>query len=196
MVASLWSLSQGRTIPTQESPHRRSVLRKATANIGTTNNWDQLAGYLMRAFPEPHEFAAVPADCRWAPTPRMVAYWEAIQAAKRRGLSGRAIARELGISRNTVRKYSMASQLPVHHGRRLRPTQEEVLTFSLDSNIERLAFQLSRTEGAFDGRSVGARFVALRSSGRVVSSRRRRPQARMQWLLRHQEHPEEGSAPH
>jgi ribosomal protein S14 len=88
----------------------------------------------MRALPEPHEFAAVPADCRWESTPRMTAYWEAIQDAKRRGLSGRAIARELGISRNTVRKYSMASQPPVHHGRRPRRNQQEALTSSLTSS--------------------------------------------------------------
>jgi biotin operon repressor len=31
--------------------------------------------------------------------------WEAVQAAKCQGLSGRAIARELRISRNTVLKY-------------------------------------------------------------------------------------------
>ena len=42
------------------------------------------------------------------PTPRQKARWDAVQKAQRRGLSLRAIAREMGISRNTVRKYVVA----------------------------------------------------------------------------------------
>ena len=40
------------------------------------------------------------------------ARWKAIQQARLKGLSLRAIARELGISRITVRKYAYAEQPP------------------------------------------------------------------------------------
>ena len=53
------------------------------------------------------------------PTPRQRARWKAVQRAKRRGLSLRAIARELGISRITVRKYVEASSPPVYPDREL-----------------------------------------------------------------------------
>ncbi len=46
------------------------------------------------------------------PTPTQKARWKAIQQAKLKGLSLRAIARELGISRVTVRKYAYADQPP------------------------------------------------------------------------------------
>ena len=38
-------------------------------------------------------------------TPRQQALWKAVHHAKLQGVSLRGIARELGISRNTVRKY-------------------------------------------------------------------------------------------
>ena len=47
------------------------------------------------------------------PTPRQVALWEAVQEANARGLSIRGIARELGIHRNTARKYAAAERPPV-----------------------------------------------------------------------------------
>ena len=53
------------------------------------------------------------------PTPRQRAWWKAVQRAKRRGLSLRAIARELGICRITVRKYVAASSPPVYPDRAL-----------------------------------------------------------------------------
>ena len=42
------------------------------------------------------------------PTPTQLARWKAIQQARLKGLSPRAIARELGIARDTVRKYAHA----------------------------------------------------------------------------------------
>jgi len=47
-----------------------------------------------------------------APTPAQLARWKAIQQAKLKGLSLRAIARELGIARDTVRKYAYAEKPP------------------------------------------------------------------------------------
>ena len=43
-----------------------------------------------------------------APTPTQKARWKALQQAQLKGLSLRAIARELGIARDTVRKYAYA----------------------------------------------------------------------------------------
>ncbi len=40
------------------------------------------------------------------------ALWEAVQQAKSRGLSQRAIARELGMSRVATRKYALAESPP------------------------------------------------------------------------------------
>ncbi len=48
------------------------------------------------------------------PTPRQTAIWKAVQKAKRRGLSRRAIARELGIHRDTVKRYAEAISPPVY----------------------------------------------------------------------------------
>jgi len=48
-----------------------------------------------------------------APTPRQQALWEAVQGVLRQGLSKRAIANMLGISRNTVRKYASAISPPI-----------------------------------------------------------------------------------
>ncbi len=46
------------------------------------------------------------------PTATQQARWEAVQQAKSRGLSLRAIARELGIARDTVGKYLKAGSPP------------------------------------------------------------------------------------
>ena len=46
------------------------------------------------------------------PIPTQKARWKAIQQARLNGLSLRAIAREVGIARDTVRKYAYAEQPP------------------------------------------------------------------------------------
>ena len=46
------------------------------------------------------------------PPPTQLARWKAIQQARLKGLSLRAIARELGIARDTVRKYAHAEKPP------------------------------------------------------------------------------------
>jgi len=58
------------------------------------------------------------------PTPRQLARWQAIQKAKRQGHSLRAIARGLGISRNTVRKYVVAASPPTNPQRPC-PSEDE-----------------------------------------------------------------------
>ena len=47
-----------------------------------------------------------------APTPRQLARWKAIQQARLQGLSMRATARLLGISRDTVSSYIQANGVP------------------------------------------------------------------------------------
>ncbi len=54
-----------------------------------------------------------PALPRRKPTPRQRVPWKAVQQAKLRELSIRATARELGIHRNTVRKYAEAKSPPM-----------------------------------------------------------------------------------
>jgi hypothetical protein len=116
---------QGQTIPTQEAPPRPGLLRAATvahlegSGMGrSTNNaegrWDACLGRL--------ETGEVDRDLRprkskarqhRIPTARQRTLWENVQQAKRRGLSLRAIASELGIHRNTVRKYVLADSPPL-----------------------------------------------------------------------------------
>ena len=47
------------------------------------------------------------------PPARQRTLWENVQQAKLRGLSLRATARELGIHRDTVRKYALAESPPL-----------------------------------------------------------------------------------
>ncbi len=53
-------------------------------------------------------------DPRRQPTPRQVDRWKAVQLAKAKGLSLRTIARELGIARETVRKYARSAHPPLN----------------------------------------------------------------------------------
>ena len=129
---------QDRTIPTQEAPPRPGVLR--TLNGAHGLNLDRLVKSVSRVQAHQRErlaaFEAIavegeqviaddiarnrangvrkpPAAPRRKPTPRQRARWKVVQEAKRRGLSLRAIARELGISRITVRKYVAARGPPM-----------------------------------------------------------------------------------
>ena len=54
--------------------------------------------------------------------PRQLALWKAVQQAKVQGVSLREIARQLGVSRNTVRKYAHALTQPTNrpHNRGVR----------------------------------------------------------------------------
>ena len=70
-----------------------------------------------------------PASPRRKPTPRQTVRWKAVQQAKLRGLSIRAIARELGIHGNTVRKYAEAKSPPMMRTRsRSRVSQSDAMT--------------------------------------------------------------------
>ena len=56
------------------------------------------------------------------PTPLQTARWKAVQKAKRKGLSIRGIAREVGIHRETVRKYIHAESPPMARPRNVGST--------------------------------------------------------------------------
>jgi len=120
-------------IATQEAPPRASVLRGSKGG-------DQ---YKDRARFMKQVEACLPTTAKPArqrvveprrPTPRMQAYWEAIQEAKSRGLSLRAIARELGISRSTVAKYVKAISPPVYGEGSIKEATDQRLTESLVSS--------------------------------------------------------------
>ena len=133
---------KGRTIPTQEAPPRPGVLRALNGARGHNLNPDRLVNggvhkhlreqlaALESVSVEGEQIMADGASRngtngirtrssspRRKPTPRQRTRWEAVQEAKRQGLSLRAIARELGIHRETVRKYVDAKNPPVYRRR-------------------------------------------------------------------------------
>jgi transposase len=115
---------QGRRIPTQEAPPRPGILR--AINTNWNGEFSNLPRWLTDNFVcEPmHERDGTQKSSELSdmperrPTLRQKARWEAVQEAKRRGLSKRAIARELGISRNTVKKHLAVASPPVYPPKR------------------------------------------------------------------------------
>lgn len=62
--------------------------------------------------------------------PRQLALWKAVQHAKAQGLSLRAISRQLGVHRNTVRKYARSPIQPTNrpHNRGRKPSLHQPAT--------------------------------------------------------------------
>ena len=122
-------------IPSQEAPPRPSVLRgfarrtthspiinQPTNGLGT--KWEAKLATLDANHDAEHPIATsgrngtgrvrkAVGPRRKKPTPLQTARWKAVQKAKRKGLSIRGIARELGIHRDTVRKYLNAERPPL-----------------------------------------------------------------------------------
>ena len=126
---------RGEIIPSQEAPPRPGILRSLTGSSsngsaprlelnGLGRRWeaamaaldagmdagdaDDTAGdngtvRVRRAVATPHR----------KPTPLQTARWKAVQKAKRRGLSIRGVAREVGIHRDTAKKYIEAESPPI-----------------------------------------------------------------------------------
>ena len=126
---------EGRGIPSQEAPPRPSVLRgfagrtthspiihqptnglgsKWEAKLATLDaNHDAEQPVATSGRNETGRVRKAVGPRRKKPTPLQTARWKAVQRAKRKGLSMRGIARELGIHRDTVKKYMNAERPPV-----------------------------------------------------------------------------------
>ena len=130
---------EGCDIPSQEAPPRPSVLRSFARRTTHSPIVHQPTNGLgakwatRLAAPDAHHEAEQPIDTtgrngtgrvrkavsprRRKPTPLQTARWRAVQKAKRKGLSIRGIARELGIHRDTAKKYMNAESPPMSPSR-------------------------------------------------------------------------------
>ena len=128
-----------RIVPSQEAPPRPSVLRGFTKRTthspiinqptnGLSRKWAAKLATLDTNHDAEHPIATSGRDGagrvrktatlrRRKPTPLQTARWKAVQKAKRKGLSMRGIARELGIHRDTVKKYMNAESPPMSPSR-------------------------------------------------------------------------------
>ena len=124
-------LHQGETIASREAPPRAGVLRAARSELARNPDHERIASGLGSGG-APRRLPALPAASTAvegasngattrpepgskqlrSPTPRQLARWKAIQQAQLQGLSMRATARLLGISRVTVRSYIQANGVP------------------------------------------------------------------------------------
>ena len=114
----------GQTIATQEAPRRPGLLRAAAARaqgsreghwgMAVNGRWQEsLATLDTGNVDRPRRTRKSRAKLDRQPTPRQRTIWKSVQEAKLRGLSLRAIARELGIHRETAKRYALADSLPV-----------------------------------------------------------------------------------
>ena len=120
-------------IPSQEAPPRPNILRDVNGHSshapvfrnGLGSRWERVLASLDRERAEAsnrdnggdrvrREATSAPRT----PTPKQIARWKAVHAAKRRGLSIRAITRETGTHRNAVRKYLEADSPPLYRPHR------------------------------------------------------------------------------
>ena len=125
---------EGQLIPSQEAPPRPNILRGVNGypshappyRNGLGSRWERVLASLDRERAEAidgnHDNGAArirkkATSVPRKPTPKQIARWEAVHAAKRRGLSIRAITRETGIHRNTVRKYLKTDSPPMNRPR-------------------------------------------------------------------------------
>ena len=130
---------EGRIVASQEAPPRPSILRSFdTRTVHTTVPSRHTNGVIRRSEDEVASMGTMlevdklrdDADHNGAarvrktvtprsrkPTPLQTARWKAVQKANRKGLSIRGIARELGIHRETVRKYMHAESPPMSRAR-------------------------------------------------------------------------------
>ena len=126
---------EGQLIPSQEAPPRPNVLRDVNGHSshappqrnGLDSRWERVLASLDRERAEENDRDNGAARVRRKTTPvprkptaKQIVRWKVVHAAKRRGLSIRAIARETGIHRNTVRKYIEADSPPMNRPRRPR----------------------------------------------------------------------------
>ena len=126
---------EGQIIPTQKAPQRPNILRDFTERTthtpsphidsnGLGRRWvDKLAQLDVEVSQDTADgngagrVRKAVSPRRRKPTPLQTARWKAVRKAKRKGLSIRGIARELGIHRDTVKKYMNAESPPLSRGR-------------------------------------------------------------------------------
>ena len=129
---------QGRTIPVQEAPPNPVFMRTGNESSPHVDSRRSGPGHPARPWArtysqlETHRSVGVAHDpiadrgtaagkvaaiAPRKPTFLQKARWKAIQKAKRKGMSIRGIARELGINRATVRKYIDADTPPMRQVR-------------------------------------------------------------------------------
>ena len=130
---------RGEIIPSQEAPPRPGRLRSligsssnGSAHHGGLNGLGKRWEVALAAFDAgtdtsdadhaPEESGAnivcrTVATPHRKPTPLQTVRWRAVQKAKRRGLSVRGVAREVGIHRDTAKKYMEAESPPLYPDR-------------------------------------------------------------------------------
>ncbi len=130
---------QGEIVPSQAPPPRPGMLRSFNGSSshgppihgglnGLGRRWDVALAALDAEMDASDAGGTVvdygtvrvrksPAMQRRKPTPLQTARWKAVQKAKRRGLSIRAVAREVGIHRDTAKKYMEAENPPLYPDR-------------------------------------------------------------------------------
>lgn len=106
---------QSKVINTREAPPRPGYFN--TSNAVINHEPSSIPDWLERILRQDGPSQNIIPNSLFSrkPTPRQQSRWEAVREAKNRGLSERAIARLLGMSRKTVRKYK-STVSPVVYG--------------------------------------------------------------------------------
>ena len=119
---------QGKLVATRQAPPRPSALRAGQVASSPFTNLPQWLIDSGNTEHRPRRPARQPKAAPRGPTPRKVAGWKAVRAARRRGLAIKAIARQLGMSRGTVRKYLAATGPIVYPTRRSSQGTQDAAT--------------------------------------------------------------------
>ena len=99
-------------VPSQLCPPRPGLLRINRADSDPDRLQRQLAKVQQLPETTPPKKRSRRRAAGRKPTARQVARWQAVQTAKAKGMTISGTARELGLSRKTVRKYMQATEPP------------------------------------------------------------------------------------
>ena len=99
-------------VPSQLVPPRPGLLRINRADSDPDRLQRQLAKVQQLPETTPPKKRSRRRVAGRKPTARQVARWQAVQTAKAKGMTISGTARELGLSRKTVRKYMKATEPP------------------------------------------------------------------------------------